>query len=390
MVRVAERSVRSNDAPVWRLVDSTWVLPLRNLMMRVSMGALPLAIAACGPTTTNDDAAARRDAAICDGAPCRVGEREERPGDRCAREERTCTDGCTWTDWSQAVAPGECAVGDTRSSASACSSGLTRSEICAADCTWSATSACVDACGDHAANTEICISAGRFLRGRGFSPPTGPAAELGLRAFYLDRYPATNADYQACITAGTCTTPLDSDGARSLTDSTRAHYPVQGLSWIQATAYCNWRARRLPSEAEWEKAARGPYPRMGDYPWGDTPATCVSFPSTGCTPPAGHEPSLAADEVDAWPFADSYYGAALMLGGVHEWTSDHWDELYYQSPSSGLDDPHGPAGGSERSVRGAPRYYTDPSVDFTVSGRFGAPEDAALPFGGARCARSAP
>jgi formylglycine-generating enzyme required for sulfatase activity len=185
-----------------------------------------------------------------------------------------------------------------------------------------------------------------------------PQHGVYLDGFWIDRYEVTNLDYRRCVDAGGCLQPSN----RYLGNPQYDHYPVVNVSWDEARAYCQWSGKRLPSEAEWEKAARGSDGRV--WPWGD-----AFDPSraNGC------DVNCAQDwRVQEWndgyadtspvgayaPQGDSPYGASDMAGNVWEWVTDWYSESYYgQSPDS---NPRGPDAGDRRVVRGgsfASRVY---------------------------------
>jgi formylglycine-generating enzyme required for sulfatase activity len=209
-------------------------------------------------------------------------------------------------------------------------------------------------------------------------PDESPSHTVQLHAFYIDMTGVTNAAYDACLSAAGCTLPACTVDA-SATDPS---FPRACITWTQADQYCTWAGKRLPTEAEWEKAARGTLPRL--YPWGNAPLPdcthgnfngCVGGPSTG----------------GSYPEGGSQYGAFDLEGNVVEWVADWYDPAYYDG-SPGLDPP-GPTSGTARSERGT-SYGTmnGTNVDFLarVSARAYDKPDYAGDELGFRCAHDAP
>ncbi|MFL7871197.1 MAG: bifunctional serine/threonine-protein kinase/formylglycine-generating enzyme family protein [Anaerolineales bacterium] len=176
------------------------------------------------------------------------------------------------------------------------------------------------------------VPAGEFTMG---SDQTGdaisrPANTVYVEAFYIDKYEVTNEMYDACAYAVECRKPRNPG---SVTRSTYysnpvfANYPVIYVDWSMAEAYCEWRGARLPTEAEWEKAARGTDERI--YPWGNQTADCSYANLAGCVGDT--------TPVDQYDKSQSPYGVYGMAGNVWEWTST-LSKLYPYDATDGRED----------------------------------------------------
>jgi serine/threonine-protein kinase len=187
-----------------------------------------------------------------------------------------------------------------------------------------------------------------------------PAHNVSLDAFWIDQLEVTNAMYMLCVQAGRCTSPIDwaSDRRNSYFNTEEfKDYPVVHVTWGQASVYCAWAQRRLPTEAEWERAARGDDFR--NFPWGDEPPneTYANFNL------------LVRDtsRVGSYAAGASPFGALDMAGNVWEWVADLYKGEYYSvSPEH---NPLGPETNStnRRVIRGG--SYLDTWIDLRVSKR---------------------
>lgn len=202
---------------------------------------------------------------------------------------------------------------------------------------------------------EMClIPAGSFTMGSDDDLPNeAPAHKIYLDTYYIGKTEVTNAEYhQFWLENGGFDsehTPISYGGEFGNWPDiakTKPNHPVIGISWHSAVAYATWRGMRLPTEAEWEKAARGTNARR--WPWGNTFTQRIN----GTTVHANtwKQPDTHLQPVGAYPTGVSPYGMHDMAGNVWEWMADWYSETFYhRSPDQ---NPKGPAIGSRRVVKG--------------------------------------
>jgi formylglycine-generating enzyme required for sulfatase activity len=198
------------------------------------------------------------------------------------------------------------------------------------------------------------IPAGTFTMGdRNGEPDEYPERQVRVSAFRIDRVEVSNARYAACVRAQVC------DPTRYAGDPGLGapEHPVVGVTFEDAARFCRWVGRRLPTEAEWEYAARGEDLRR--WPWRGVfdraKANTSEGGGTGTTAP-----------VDSFPEGESPFGVRNLAGNVAEWVADYFDPTHYRT-SAILTDPRGPERGRERVVRGG--SYRDVQHLVRVSAR---------------------
>jgi formylglycine-generating enzyme required for sulfatase activity len=213
--------------------------------------------------------------------------------------------------------------------------------------------------------------------GNGQDKGVMPPHPVQLRSFWIDRIEVTNAQYAHCVMERVCQPPVRvSSYSRPeyFRNPKYDSYPVIYVTWNDADSFCRWADGRLPTEAEWERAARGLDRRY--YPWGNAapePSRLNFDFSFGDTSPAG-----------SFPFGASPYGVLDMAGNIAEWVAD-WFQLDYYATSP-ISDPTGPVATKSHVVRGG-SWPDDPNV-VRSDLRVGYLPDSAFVNIGFRCAES--
>jgi len=189
----------------------------------------------------------------------------------------------------------------------------------------------------------VAVPGGPFIMGGGGQD--NPIRTVNVGDFWIYQVEVTNRMYALCVDLGGCSPPDPTDNPL-FSDVGEANKPVVGVNWDQASAYCGFVNGRLPTEAEWEKAARGP--DGNKFPWGNEEPTCNLLNFDACVNKTTY--------VGTYPDGKSYYNAVDMSGNVFEWVFDWYLANYYGSAPT--QDPSGPTTGNRRSVRSS-AYNTD-------------------------------
>lgn len=228
-------------------------------------------------------------------------------------------------------------------------------------------------------NNMAFIPSGIFIMGSDKGNPyEGPSRKVFLDGYYIDRYEVTNALYQRFVNEGGYENRKywsqegwgwkeygrisypgfwagkEYSKSQFGQDYHKADQPVAGVSWYEADAFCRWAEKRLPTEAEWEKAARGDDGRT--YPWGEDPPDCSYANYGGCR----QYPSL----VGSYEKGRSPYGLYDMAGNVWEWVADWFTEDYFKKDKEKevLENPKGPEKGGPKTRKGGGWYYEERNI----------------------------
>ena len=170
------------------------------------------------------------------------------------------------------------------------------------------------------------------------------ALTVYLNSYWIDQTEVTHAMYNNCVEGGAC----EQSSSPRVEDPDYADHPVIIVNWYDANNYCEWAGRRLPTEAEWEKAARGGL-EGALYPWGNEDPVCTPGAAKG----ALWLDCSGRNTAPVGTFAPNGYGLHNMAGNVQEWVADWYDRYYWDNFSESLpDNPTGPASGEQRVLRG--------------------------------------
>jgi formylglycine-generating enzyme required for sulfatase activity len=198
-------------------------------------------------------------------------------------------------------------------------------------------------------SSPVRVDKGTFLMGSDSgADDESPPHTVFVSAVAVDRHEVTNRQYRLCVKSGVCKPPslLSSNRRKAYYDNPLfADYPVIFVDWSAANTYCRFVGGRLPTEAEWEKTARGDDGLPREFPWGDGAPTCALANMGGKGGCVGD-----TDRVGRRIEGASPYGALDMAGNVWEWVSDWYGAAYYdESPTT---NPVGPEEGSLKVMRG--------------------------------------
>ena len=220
----------------------------------------------------------------------------------------------------------------------------------------------------------LYVPAGEFVMGN--DQGNTPQKTVYLDSFWIYASAVTNKMYGQCVATGNCAPPAQEVGSPVYSNPLYGDFPVVGVTWDMAANYCGWSQAQLPTEAQWEKAARGGEGAV--YPWGLATPACSVLNFKGCL---GHSNSVLD-----FPDGRSPYGAYDMAGNVFQWVGDFYDEHAYDSMAPR--NPTGPASGNSHVLRGS-SYETEKTLLASAVRHFGASAYHSSELG-FRCAISEP
>ena len=263
----------------------------------------------------------------------------------------------------------------------------------------------------------VLVPAGEFTMGTSAGsnglPDEHPPRLVYLSAFWIDRYEVTNAAYETFVQATDYVAPANANPVSTLWEHNRPlpgieQHPVVNVSWLDAVAFCRWAGKRLPTEAEWEKAARGTTGRL--YPWGnewdfekansasywakrtvefsnsvDWEAFWIKGEGAVISREKGVKGEILTLPVGSFPAGVGPYGALDLAGNAAEWVQDWYNPNYY--PTAPLSDPQGPDRGAIKAMRGG--SWLKPAISLRTTDRDWGTMDSRPSGTGFRCARDA-
>jgi len=223
----------------------------------------------------------------------------------------------------------------------------------------------------------VLIPAGEFTMGSDKGDPDEqPVHRVFLDSYYIDKFEVTNGRFAKFVEAIHSEPPWGFGDQE--TPVVQADHPVRWVNWMEAIGYCLWVGKRLPTEAEWEKAARGSDGRV--YPWGNDP------PTTAQAVFGSKEGDEAVSRIGNREKGQSPYGVHDLAGNLYEWTADWYDEEFYTKVPAV--NPRGPAEGTVKVQRGG--SYTNTPYRLRSSFRTKGDPTEHEPNVGFRCAQDAP
>jgi formylglycine-generating enzyme required for sulfatase activity len=239
----------------------------------------------------------------------------------------------------------------------------------------------------------VLVPAGDFWMGSeeidDYINDADPPHDVTLSEYVIDKYEVTNAQYARCVRAGVCEIPAFDWNLEGFYThaATYPDYPVNYVNWNHASEYCTWAGMRLPTEAEWEKAARGTNKADIWYPWEyrypDLSPDCslANYQGVG-----GYGCVGRPTRVGSYTYGASQYGAMDMAGNLVEWVSDWYDAEYYST--SPTDDPTGPDTGTEKVLRGG--HWDNVQIQVFYRDHADPTPGYGSPYNGFRCAAAPP
>lgn len=263
----------------------------------------------------------------------------------------------------------------------------------------------------------VLVPAGEFTMGTaadsGGLPDEHPLRRVYLGAFWIDRYEVTNVAYHQFVLATGYHAPIHATPASTLWEHNEPlpgseQHPVVNVSWLDAVEFCRWAHKRLPTEAEWEKAARGTDGRT--YPWGNEwdigkgnsasywagrtvqfadstewEAFWIKGEGAAISKEKGLKGEILTLPVGSFPAGAGPYGTLDMAGNVAEWVQDWYNPNYYRTAP--LSDPQGPERGAIKAMRGG--SWLKPAISLRTTDRDWGTMDSRPSGTGFRCARDA-